>query len=174
MNHQPFEDWLLADEFLTLQQQRQLQDHLRGCTACSGIADSNLALHATRMIAPAPGFTDRFRPRLAAWQREQIRRQAVGTILLVAIGMGLLYVLAGPALLAALQSPAAWLGRITGLFIEVLTLARVFSQIGSVLLRHVPAILPGSLGPASVVATAGLALIWTFMMRRLARAPQGA
>ncbi len=45
MNHQPFENWLLDEEPLTAQQQRDLQNHLRDCTICSGLADSNLALH---------------------------------------------------------------------------------------------------------------------------------
>ena len=56
MNHQPFENWLLDEEPLTSQQQRDLQNHLRGCTSCSGIADSNLALHTTHMAVPAAGL----------------------------------------------------------------------------------------------------------------------
>ena len=48
MNHQPFENWLLDEEPLTAQQQRDLQNHLRDCTICSGLADFQLALHTAR------------------------------------------------------------------------------------------------------------------------------
>lgn len=173
MNHQPFEDWLLADERLTPQQERELQGHLRGCGACSGIAASNLALHSRRMVAPAPGFSGRFRPRLAAWQRTQVRRQAIGTIILVVIGVGLLYALAGPSMLEAIRSPAAWLGQLTAMLIELLTLVSVVAKVGNILLRHMPSAIPAGAGLAIAVGCGILAGSWIFMMRRLARSPQG-
>jgi hypothetical protein len=173
MNHQPFENWLLDEEPLTPQQQRDLHKHLRGCTACSGIADSNLALHTTHIATPAPGFTDRFQPRLASWRREQIRRQAIGTIILVLIGVGLLYALAGPAMLEAIRSPAAWLGQVTSYAVEVLAVLSVLSHVGGILLRHVPAILPPGFWTAMLLAGGVLGATWFVTMRRLARAPQG-
>lgn len=174
MNHQPFENWLLEEEPLTSQQQRDLQNHLRGCRVCSGIADSRIALHSTHLAAPAPGFTDRFRPRLAAWRRAQQRQQVIGTFLLVLIGVGLLYALAGPAMLEAVRSPAAWLGEVTVLAVEMLTLVSVFGHVGGILLRLVPANLPSTAWPAVVLVGAALAATWIVAMRRLARAPQGA
>ena len=129
---------MLDEELLTPQQQRDLQNHLRGCTSCSGIADSNLALHSRHMAAPAAGFTERFRPQLSAWRREQQRRQAIGTVILVVIGVSLLYALAGPAMLEAARSPAAWLGQVAVYAVELLTLVSVIGQVGGILLRHVP------------------------------------
>ncbi len=173
MNHQPFENWLLDEEPLTSQQQRDLQNHLRDCTICSGLADSNLALHTARMVAPASGFPARFQPRLAAWRREQLRRQAVGTVILVLIGVGLLYALAGPAMLNALRSPAAWLGEVTVYAVEVFALVRVVGQVGGILLQHVPAMLPTGTWTALILAAGLLGVMWIVAMRRLARAPQG-
>ncbi len=173
MNHQPFENWLLDEEPLTSQQQRDLQNHLRDCATCSGIAGSNLALHSSRMAAPAPGFTDRFGPRLAAWRREQIRRQAIGTILLVLIGLGLLYALAGPAMLEAARSPAAWLGQVATYAVDVLAMASVIGQVGRILLRHVPAVLPSGSWPVLILACSALGALWIVTMRQIARAPQG-
>jgi hypothetical protein len=173
MNHQPFENWLLGEESLSAQQQRELQEHLRGCSFCSGIADSNLALRSTRMAMPAPGFTERFRPRLATWKQEQVRRQAMGTIFLVILGIGLLYALAGPAMLEAAQSPAAWLGQVTAYAVEVLALVGVIGQVGSILLRHVPSIIPPASWPATLLACGLLAALWISTMRRIASAPQG-
>ena len=112
MNHQPFENWLLDDEPLTNPQKRELQIHVRDCTSCAAIADSNLALHATRGVAPVPGFTDRFRPRLAAWRREQRRRQILGTVVLVLGGVALLYVSAGPMIAEAARSPESLTRRV--------------------------------------------------------------
>jgi len=174
MNHQPFEDWLLDDEPLTLQQERELQSHLRGCRACSGIADSNMELHSGRMISPAPGFADRFQPRLTAWRAAQLRQQALGTVVLVVVGVALLYVLAGPAMLEAIRSPAAWLGGVTGMIIEVLTLASVLGRLGNILLRHVPSILTSGFKLELIFAAVALGCLWTLTMRRLARSPQGA
>ena len=64
MNHRPFEDWLLEDQPLTSDQERDLQAHLRTCTSCSAIAESNFALHSTHMVRPAEGFAARFQLRL--------------------------------------------------------------------------------------------------------------
>ncbi|HET6845341.1 MAG TPA: hypothetical protein VFH29_00820 [Anaerolineales bacterium] len=173
MNHQPFENWLLDEAPLTTQQQRDLQNHLRGCTTCSGIADANLALHSTHLAAPMPGFTDRFRPRLTAWRREQQRRQAIGTILLVCIGVGLLYALAGPAMLEAVRSPGAWLGEVTAYAVEMLTLFAIIGHVGGILLRLLPGALPTATWPSTVLAGGMLVGVWIILMRKLARAPQG-
>ena len=83
MNHRPFEDWLLDEQPLTPEQKRDLQSHLRLCTSCSAIAESNLAIHTTQMVSPAPGFTDRFKARLVRRRSEQKWRQIVGTLVLV-------------------------------------------------------------------------------------------
>ena len=57
MNHRPFEDWLLEDQRLTSDEERELQAHLRVCTSCAAIAEfeSGTAFHTD-------GLTDgRFR-----------------------------------------------------------------------------------------------------------------
>ena len=173
MNHQPFENWLLDEEPLTALQQRQLQSHLRDCTVCSGIADSNLALHTAHLATPASGFSERLRPRLAAWRREQLRRQSIGTVILVLIGVGLLYALAGPAMLEAVRSPAAWLGEVAVYAVEVFALVRVVGQVGGILLRHVPAMLPTGTWTMLVLSGGLLGVMWIVAMRRLARASRG-
>jgi hypothetical protein len=173
MNHQPFEDWLLDDQPLTLQQERELQIHLRSCTTCTGIANSNLALHSRRLIAPPPGFTGRFRPRLVVWRREQLTRQALGTIVLVAAGLALLYTIAGPAMLEAIQSPAAWLKEITEYVVALIAFLSVLGHVGSVLSRALPSVLPLSLRFIILIGGCALGALWIATMRRLAAASQG-
>jgi hypothetical protein len=173
MNHQPFEDWLLDDEFLTIQQERELQGHLRSCTSCSAIAASNLALHARHLAVPQPGFTERFRPRLAAWKKEQVRRQAMGTIVLVAAGLALLYAVAGPAMLEAVRSPAAWMRNVAVYVLSLFTIARVAGQVGSVVLRSLSGLIPPGTWWAVMAGGSGLGIFWAFLMRRRLRVPQG-
>ncbi len=173
MNHRPFEDWLLDDQHLTRQQERDLQSHLRVCTSCAAIAQSNLALHSTRRVAPATGFGERFQVRLAGRRREQRWRQIVGTLVLVLGGLGLLYWLAGPLLQEALRSPAQWVTTVVGYFLFILTSVQVLSEASSILLR----VLPSFVSPAGwfIVSLlfSGLGLLWTVSIWRFARAPQG-
>jgi len=173
MNHQPFEDWLLDDESLTIQQQRELDLHLRSCTSCAAIAASNLALHTRQLASPRPGFTERFQPRLVAWQKRQQRQQAIGTIVLVAAGLALLYAVAGPAMLEAAQSPAAWMRNVTVYVLSLFTMASVAGQVGAVLLRSLWGLIPPGAWWALGVCGFGLGLVWVVLMRRRLQAPQG-
>ncbi len=173
MNHRPFEDWLLDEQQLDPQQERDLQNHLRDCVTCSAIAETNLALRGTRMVSPLPGFSDRFAVRLARRREEQRWRQIVGTVLLVLTGLGLTLALAGPTVLEALTSPATWITAVIGYFLFILTSFQVVSEAGEVLLR----VLPSLMSPAgwffTVLVFACLFALWGLTIRRLRHAPQG-
>ncbi len=173
MNHRPFEDWLLDDELLSPQQARDLQAHVRSCPSCAAIAESNLALHSTRLVSPATGFADRFKVRLEKRRREQRWRQVIGTVVLVLGGLGLVYWLAGPLIIAAFTSPASWITTGVGYFLFIVTSLQVVGEAGSILLS----VLPKFISPAGwVVLTAGaagLGALWAVSMRRVARTPQG-
>ncbi len=173
MDHRPFEDWLLDDEPLTSVQKSELQAHLRNCTSCAAIAESNLALHSTHPVAPAAGFSDRFRVKLEKRRREQAWRQVAGTIVLVLGGFALVYWLASPIILAAIQSPAAWLTAAVGYFLFVLTSLRVLSEASAILLRVVPAFITPAGWIGLTLGAAGLGYLWTVSIWRVARAPQG-
>ncbi len=173
MTHRPFEDWLLDDQPLTPQQQRDLQAHVRSCPACTAIAESNLALHATRLVSPAAGFADRFQVRLAKRRREQRWRQVIGTVVLVLGGLGLVYWLAGPFILAAIESPASFITVSVGYFLFILTSIQVFGEAGSILLNVLPKFISPGGWVVLTAGAAGLAFLWTISIRRVARAPQG-
>ncbi len=173
MNHRPFEDWLLDDETLTPQQTRELQAHVRDCASCSAIAESNLALHSTRLVSPAPGFADRFRVRLEKRRREQRWRQVIGTLVLVLGGVGLVYWLAGPFILAAFASPASWITVGVGYFIFIVTSLQAVGEVSVILLRVVPTFVPPVGWVILTAGVAGLGYLWTISIRRVARIPQG-
>ncbi len=173
MNHRPFEDWLLEDQLLTLEQERDLQSHLRICVACSAIAESNLALHSPSIVSPARGFKDRFQIRLAQRRSEQRWRQIVGTLVLVVGGLGLLYWLAGPIIQEALNSPADWITTVVGYFLFILTSLQVLSVVSTILLRVVPTFVsPTGLFVLSLVVS-GISLLWIVSIWRVTRTPQG-
>jgi hypothetical protein len=173
MNHRPFEDWLLEDQTLTPEQNHELQSHLRVCNSCTSIAESNVALRATRRISPAAGFTERFQTRLVARRRQDRWRQIIGSIVLVAGGTGLVAWLAGPAIQEMLRSPAHWITIVVGYFLFVLTSIQALSEVGSVLVR----VLYGFISPTGWFIAAliggGLAMLWTVSIWRFARIPRG-
>ena len=173
MNHRPFEDWLLDDEPLSPQQARDLQAHVRSCPACAAIAESNLALHSTRIVSPATGFTDRFRVRLEKRRREQRWLQVIGTVVLVLGGVGLVYWLAGPFIMAALTSPASWITVGVSYFLFILTSLQVVGEAGAILLRVLPTFISPGGWVVLTVGAAGLGILWTISIRRVARLPQG-
>ena len=173
MNHRPFEDWLLDDQPLSPQQKSDLQAHIRSCTACAAIAESNLALHSTRLVQPAGGFTDRFRVRLEKRRREQTWRQVAGTLVLVLGGFGLVYWLASPLIQQALQSPAAWITAGVGYFLFILTSMRGLSEAGTILLRVLPTFITPAGWIGLTLGAAGLGFLWTVSIWRVARTPQG-
>lgn len=174
MNHRPFEDWLLEDQPLSTQQERDLQRHLRDCTSCSAIAESNLALHSTRWMMPAAGFTDRYESRLERWRAQQRWRQILGTLVLVMGGLILLYALAAPAILQVLRAPADWVTTAASYLVLLVTSLRILSDVGGILLRDLPRFVSPFGWLALFLAGAGVELVWMYSMRRVARSPQGA
>jgi hypothetical protein len=173
MNHQPFEDWLLEDQHLTAQQERDLQTHLRGCTSCSAIAGANLALRSAREAIPADGFTERFGIRLAAWRREQRWRQILGTIVLVFGGLTLLYWLTGSIVWTVLRSPSAWITAAVGYFVFFLASAHLITEVSRILLDALRNLIPPGGWLALSLVFAGLGFLWTVSLRRFTQRGDG-
>ncbi len=173
MNHRPFEDWLLDDQPLTLEQNRELQAHLRNCTTCAAMAESNLALHSTRMVSPAAGFVERFQARLVQRRQEQRWRQIIGTVILVLGGLGLLTWLAGPAIQEILQSPAQWLTAAVGYFLFILTSIQALSEVSSVLMRVIPGFIPPADWLGAFLMMIVIGGLWVVSIWRVTRVPQG-
>ncbi len=73
MNHQPFEEWLLADEPPVGEQAIELSEHLDICPRCRQLetswADAHQLFKESGLIAPTPGFATRWQERLQAQQQ---------------------------------------------------------------------------------------------------------
>jgi anti-sigma factor RsiW len=133
MNHQPFEEWLLADEDLTPAEKKALNQHLNDCPDCPKLARAWQEVHTeirrAPQATPAPGFTARFAERL---EREHARKQRRITWLVLALflavgfgaGLYLVYQQAG-SLPTPVQGMASLLSTVheigeTGKFLTVL------------------------------------------------------
>jgi hypothetical protein len=173
MNHLPFEDWLLDEQPLTFEEERELEAHLHVCTSCMALARSNRVLHSQPIITPAPGFTGRFQMRLERRYRDQKVRQMIGTGVLVLGGMAVFFWLTGPFIEDAMRSPAQWLTTAVSYTLFILTSIQVLSEIGSILLRVLPTLVsPGEWFTLLVVAF-GIGALWIVLTRRDASIPQG-
>jgi hypothetical protein len=173
MNHLPFEDWLLDEQPLTPEQERDLQTHLLICNSCTAIAKSNLALRSRPIVAPAPGFADRFQMRMARRYAEQRVRQTIGTIMLVLGGVALFLWLAGPIVLDALSSPAQWLTTAVGYTLFILTSIQVLNEIGSILFRVLPTLVSPEQWFTLILVAFGIGTLWIVLVRRDVNLPQG-
>jgi hypothetical protein len=168
MNHRPFEDWLLAEEPLTLDQKADLQDHLKTCPSCQAMAEVNLALRTKKVVAPAPGFTSRFQSRLAVRRSGQRRRNMAGISILVISAVALVAWLLFPYLVWVVSSPlevfVTWVTTISLVVSSLLA----YGKAGSVMLRVASGFVPVYLWVA-VFALTGLAgLLWVASIRKFA------
>jgi predicted anti-sigma-YlaC factor YlaD len=171
MKHQPFESWLYERETLSRDQARDLENHLENCDSCRTLAtawmDIEGQLLSTSLVAPVPGFTQRWRARLAD-RRQQVNQRQVGAMLLTtATGLAVLSVLFGAELVSLVQ-PAiptivAW-GSKAANFVANLNIFRLIMGIlVETTLESIPlvyrVVLPFSL--------AGLAAFWVVSIHRL-------
>ena len=64
MKHQQYENWILMDEKLKQEQQRDLHDHLKQCSQCQALYNANHQItHLFKTVpdpTPAAGFTTRW------------------------------------------------------------------------------------------------------------------
>ncbi len=172
MDHRPYEEWLLNDEHLSLEQDRDLRIHLRNCPECAAQARANLALRSAAVIAPAVGFTLRFQARLEAQRKLQLRRSFFGLFLLSVVGLGGIVWLLLPYIPFLTLSPerlaSLW---ISNLIYFALT-ARVLGAVGNTFLNVLGSLVPAYVWPLAFVMLAGLGFLWTFSFRKVGQIVQ--
>jgi hypothetical protein len=165
MVHQHYEAWLLNDERLTPEQERDLRIHLRSCPDCAALARANLALRAAPVVASPKGFALRFQERLAAQRQVQRRRAIFGVFLLTLAGLGLL----GWALLPFLPYLALEPEQVFALWVSNLVyiamVIRTVSAIGLTLLNVAGAFIPDTAWIAALTLVFGL----SFVLKKTAR-----
>ena len=175
MNHLPFEEWLLNNNRITPEQQRDLDLHLRTCAYCSALAETGRVLSAAKMATPAPGFTMRFQARLAERKIAERRRKLWGATLFTLGGLILLMWMIGPYLASFIASPATWISVVVGWLVFVGTTLFALIDAGAVILRMIPKFLPPFAWLVLLSTFAGVGLLWSVSIWRFAQrgAPQG-
>jgi len=169
MDHRPYEDWLLNDERLTPEQDRELRAHLRNCLTCTTLARANLSLRSAAVIAPADGFALRFQTRLIVQRKVQQRRTLIGLFLLAIVGAGSLFWLLSP-FLPYLELPPAQLAGIwiSNLVYLALT-ARALGALGNTILNVLGSQVPTYVWTLLVLLLGGMSFLWIFSFRRLGK-----
>lgn len=168
--HQPFSDWLLADEPLTVEQSRHMQDHLRSCEICRQRHQAwNGVQHLFRssgQITPTPGFAFRWQVRLVTQRLERQRRMAwVFFVVLASLSAGLLGLMAWQ-LVAALAGPQQIIAALMLSITSAANLARGFFQaIGRIGVVLPPFSLLGLFFFAGFVSM--LSVLWLVVYRQL-------
>jgi hypothetical protein len=170
LTHQPFNEWLLADEPLTVEQAQQLQDHLRACEKCrkqqlAWMGVQHL-MRATGQLSPAPGFAFRWQVRFATRRLERQRRIAWWFFLVMSSLALILLSLLGWQVLTALAEP----GQIqTGLwqFFSSLTtrLEHLWYLAGTILRIFPPVPVVGLMFFTGLVTM--LSVLWVVVYRQL-------
>lgn len=146
MKHQQFETWILLETKLSIEQSRELHQHLRICSKCRRLAQSQRAItHLFATVptpAPEPGFTNRWHDRLARAETRKKNRIIWGTLsvltlafFLTLVGFSLEVVSVSeyiPQFLAIFISQAArWFNLVT-------SLQNIFSPILRVGIKLIP------------------------------------
>ena len=165
MDHQPYDEWLLNDDRLTPEQDRQLRLHLRNCHSCSAQAHANLELRSAAVVAPPGGFSLRFQSRLLAMHKIQRRRTWIGMILLGVIGLSSILWLLSPYLFFLVLPPnhlAVWWMRN---LIYLTLILRTISALASTLLRVFSSLIPIYAWPLAVVLLGGTLILWMVPFR---------
>lgn len=170
MDHRPYENWLLDDERLTTEQERELRTHLRNCPECAALDRGNMALRAAPVFEPAAGFAVRFRVRLAAERKVQRRRSLIGWTLLLFIGMGVLLTLVTPYL-AYFSSPVELVMTLMSNLVTIGLTLRTMSLIGNTLLDVFVSFVPPYVWVLSTVLFGGMGALWIFSFRKFGKTP---
>jgi len=136
MNHQPYRDWLLSEEQLSVEQSLVLQEHLRTCESCSQIESAwkeleGVIQRSARQVEPASGFTERWQARLAEHQYHQQKLRGWLTIGVTSLIVTSLLVLLITQLWSLIQAPgpylAEWLNRVVGVISIYYTIQNLVS-----------------------------------------------
>ena len=174
MDHRPFEDWLLNNQALSAEENRQLNAHLQGCSSCTALAEVNLALKSVKLVAPETGFTERFQVRLEAQKKALRRRNFWGFMVLTLSVLSGLVAITLPVLKSLIQSPVAWLASWLSTVVSIWASVEALFQGGRVILRVLPGFIPIYVWIVVLLVAGGWSLLWVLSLKKFVKIPQGA
>jgi hypothetical protein len=169
MEHRPYKDWLLNDEHLTPQQQRDLRRHTSACPECAALARANLSLRAAPVARPANGFALRFQRRLQAERQIQKKRTYIGLFLLSLISVGVMLWLITPLLPYLSLSPTQLFITWVSALVYLVAATQAIGAIGNLFSRIVLDLVPLSIWAILLVSGSGFSVLWVASLRKTAK-----
>ncbi len=173
MDHRPFEDWLLDNQPLTINQKRQLNAHLQDCSSCTALAEVNLALKSVRMVEPASGFVDRFEVRLAAKKKALRIRNIWGFVILSLSAGGIFTWVFWPVFQDLVQSPVNLLGTWIASLVSFWASFQAIFRAGMVLFKVVPGFVPSYIWAVILFGAGAWSFVWVASLIKFTKYPQG-
>ena len=170
MNHQPYENWILAESDLSGEQLQELETHLNACSECQylrqGLRSASGLLQAAPMAAPVPGFARR-------WQASLVERRAIHQrhqarlLFLVLAGAALVLLLLLALHILATSTPVQWL---VAVFQSTFSLFSTWNKIQDFileLLNFIPPVVPIALWVLLTSGLSVLTLVWIISLWRI-------
>jgi anti-sigma factor RsiW len=172
MSHQPFEDWIVGDEALTLEQRQALEAHLGDCPACAGLATSLAAVERTlgeaQTVVPEAGFGLRFAQRLEQRRVRDARRQAWGTFAAAVFAAALLATPMALRLGAEWTSPGEMLVQMLIRVYDLWVGLRVAGGFTRAVVSNLSEIVPPAWVLGFLTACLGMGAVWMAVLYRFA------
>jgi hypothetical protein len=171
MKHQPFETWLFEKADLTLDQNKELEEHLVLCERCSTIAaawrEVEDRIQKALCAAPAPSFSKRWMSRMAHNRRLASQRQVHGVLLSMSVALMLLGILVSIRLLPLLEPlfPIIVEGfnKIVNVIVHYNLVWEILDVMGGIILEGIPMIFRVTVPLGIVVVLA----LWIVSLYRL-------
>jgi hypothetical protein len=173
MNHRPFEDWLINDDRLTPEQDRELRAHIRECGSCSALFEANAALRRAPVATPAAGFTARFQARLIAHKTAQRQRLIWGSILLTIGGVALALIYVQPILPYLWMSTSDAFSLALNYFVSVTVALEALGQVSAIMVGVLARFVPIYIWGAAFLLVGAAGYVWTREFRKFGVLVQG-
>ncbi len=174
LTHQPYEDWLLEAAALPQDEAGLLQEHLFECEACLRLSNAlkgmEMELRTAPVVAPAPGFGQRWQARLHTQELQRKRRQTLISMVVSVGGAMMLFALLLLAAIPLLRMP------VSAVVISIFELARaltVVSAIGEAVTTVFSVafnLVPRTMWIAICVALGALSTLWIVALQQLTSA----
>ena len=180
MNHQPFENWLLSDEPLSPDDNRDLEEHLEICQHCqdlqeawSGVLD---LFQDVPELEPTPGFVNRFQDYLMMEKQMETsvryRWQSMIMLTLIINAVAGLVVLLGTQFLTIFDSPISLL--LSGIYrlASFVALINVVQNFALTLYHAITSIVPTGIWVVLALGLVGSVATWIISITSLAVLPR--
>ncbi len=174
MKHLPYEDWLLSEEDLSVEEERTLRMHLESCASCSRLASALQAVEqeftTLPLAAPAPGFSQRWQTALVEKTREaQIKRQRSLTWMffaLSALGALTIFVVLNLQFFSNLPTPVELITRAVYQMSLAISVGKSVLNLANVIRKVIPLSIPLVVWIDITTAFCILCFLWIFAIWR--------